>query len=86
MHQQYRKHVGIGQIDQYEYIYFVTWTDYKSSDKRCICVVDGNLEYLKNYVFTFTREPNWEEYKWWLLVVPRNYFYSSGLNDPSGYK
>jgi hypothetical protein len=83
MNKDYGKHVRIRRIDQY--LSIVTWTDYKRSNIRCICVIDGNLNYWKNNVFNFTREPNWVDYKW-LLVVPRNYFYSSGLNDPSGYK
>jgi hypothetical protein len=79
MHQQYRKHVEIREFDKYEYIYFVTWT---SSDKISICIVDGTYAYWKCDITNFTRAP----YRWGLLELPRKYQYSSGLNNPSGYK
>ncbi|MEX0597649.1 MAG: hypothetical protein WD512_14245 [Candidatus Paceibacterota bacterium] len=80
MHEQYRKCVKMKGDS-------LTWTDYGKNEIegiRFICAI-GGFYYKKYYIYNFTREPRLSEFPW-STWIPRKYWYSSGLNNPTGYK
>jgi hypothetical protein len=82
MNKDYGKHVKIHDV---VYLTWLTW--FSDVDKTLISLLDIYYNGLDKYKmiiskFTVLSKP----VNVWRPLVPRNYRYSSGLNDPSGYK
>jgi hypothetical protein len=91
MNEQYIKHVKI--VDHTAYTTWLAWntTQIFESERwaahqiffiRYIKTTDPSLRH-KRTILKFT-VPAWMDSR--LLSIPLNYYYSSGLNDPNGYK
>ncbi|MEX0597650.1 MAG: hypothetical protein WD512_14250 [Candidatus Paceibacterota bacterium] len=86
MHEQYRKCVKLKDYYGREAgnnltWNILTWTDYtKEIYTKFICAT-GEHSLWRNHIYNFTKKAKFQS-----ILIPRNYWYSSGLNNPSGYK